>query len=168
MERKQQMKRTIVLLFIIFLSIILSGAGTKEDPAPCWQTESVSIQFADVYTEKNAVLVSIDAYFYDGEGTLVKKQIITDNDGISPVDGAFKVPIFDTVNGLDNGVYSVQVRVFDKGGSASPWSEKLWFRKEWRPLPQPPVVGPLTERGDVNGDGKVNVADISALINYLY
>ena len=37
-----------------------------------------------------------------------------------------------------------------------------WYNNSWEP-----IAGSSSQRGDVNGDGSVNISDVTTLINYL-
>ncbi len=60
-----------------------------------------------------------------------------------------------TVQGLDsNRTYACQVQAVYPDGSLSPWSQQLMVNLQGTGL-----------RGDLNGDGQVNVTDVSVIIN---
>jgi len=162
------MKRMLTLIFCVYVSAVCFGAaGTQEDPCPAWGTKTVHLAF-DAAGYEEVTLVTIEAKFYDSDGTLVKEHSVIDDAGLTPDGDRFKIPLYDVLVALDDGIYSVHVRVFDSGGSVSDWSNKLWFKKQWKDLTPPQILGPMSLRGDVNGDKKVDIADITTLMDYLY
>ena len=64
-----------------------------------------------------------------------------------------------TVRALDGGIYEYMVKAIYTDGTESVWSN----------IQQVTLVGggELPLIGDVNGDGEVNIGDISAIIDYI-
>lgn len=139
----QKIRRELMYaLFFGVMSIFLFGfdynqwAYTKEDPAPVWNTDTVKFTFDDVYTGNGISLMLAEVEILDSDESRV---LLIEEDLSDAVleDGRFIIPCRQYWEQVDDGLYGARVRVFDTDGNASQWSETLWFKKQWQPLPAP-------------------------------
>ena len=139
--------RTIprVLLAAFFVLLILGAAepaipitdhaGTQADPMLAYNTETLGLSFNDTYTAANVTLARIDVEILDAQGANVAAWAITT--GWFLEGAAWRIPIRQYAELLDNGVYQMRVRVWDTYGSVSAWAPAVWISKQWRTIEPP-------------------------------
>jgi hypothetical protein len=125
------------MFMLVVLTVFLFGAGdSRDNPHPCWSSDTVKFLFEDTYSDKYKI-VSVQVEILNENGESAGRLYVEDLSGVKPVDGYFVLPMYATFYNLPDGLYSARVRVFNDGGSASPWSPEFWFRKRWIELPAP-------------------------------
>jgi hypothetical protein len=112
-----------------------SHAGTKEDPWPLYNTQTISAGFDNTYQETQ--IVRADVEVLDESGNKIDETSLAGIVFFPKDQTVFKIPIRAEVELLVNGLYSIRSRVWDEHGNVSDWSEPIWGRKLWQPLESP-------------------------------
>ena len=108
--------------------------------------------------KKRAYIYSVDIYDGDLTAKAPRRQVIEEGDSTWRMVSGITDTCY-TVKALAGGVYEYLVKAIYTDGTESVWSN----------IQQVTLVGGGDEPliGDVNGDGEVNIGDVTAIIDYL-
>ena len=117
-----------------------------------------NVKLAMSANKKRSYIYSVDIYNGDLTAKAPRRQVIEEGDSTWRMVSGIADTCY-TVRALDGGIYEYMVKAIYTDGTESVWSN----------IQQVTLVGggdlPLV--GDVNGDGEVNIGDISAIIDYI-
>ena len=117
-------------------------------------TTSNVLKIENTEAKKRVQLKHVDIYAGDVAASLMAGLPVAVPDSTQLSVGNIADTCY-TVQGLDsNRTYACQVQAVYPDGSLSPWSQQLMVNLQGTGL-----------RGDLNGDGQVNVTDVSIIIN---
>jgi hypothetical protein len=108
--------------------------------------------------KKRAYIYSVDIYDGDLTAKAPRRQVVEEGDSTWRMVSGITDTCY-TVKALAGGVYEYLVKAIYTDGTESVWSN----------IQQVTLVGGGNEPliGDVNGDGEVNIGDVTAIIDYL-
>ena len=117
-----------------------------------------NIKLAMNAVKKRAYIYSVDIYDGDLTAKAPRRQVIEEGDSTWRMVSGITDTCY-TVKALAGGVYEYLVKAIYTDGTESVWSN----------IQQVTLVGGGDEPliGDVNGDGEVNIGDVTAIIDYL-
>ena len=117
-----------------------------------------NVKLAMNANKKRSYINSVDIYNGDLTAKAPRRQVIEEGDSTWRMVSGIADTCY-TVSALDGGIYEYMVKAIYTDGTESVWSN----------IQQVTLVGggELPLIGDVNGDGEVNIGDISAIIDYI-
>ena len=117
-----------------------------------------NVKLAMNANKKRSYIYSVDIYNGDLTAKAPRRQVIEEGDSTWRMVSGIADTCY-TVSALDGGIYEYMVKAIYTDGTESVWSN----------IQQVTLVGggELPLIGDVNGDGEVNIGDISAIIDYI-
>ncbi len=117
-----------------------------------------NVKLAMNANKKRSYIYSVDIYNGDLTAKAPRRQVIEEGDSTWRMVSGIADTCY-TVSALDGGIYEYMVKAIYTDGTESVWSN----------IQQVTLVGSgdLPLIGDVNGDGEVNIGDISAIIDYI-
>ena len=117
-----------------------------------------NVKLAMNANKKRSYIYSVDIYNGDLTAKAPRRQVIEEGDSTWRMVSGIADTCY-TVRALDGGIYEYMVKAIYTDGTESVWSN----------IQQVTLVGggDLPLIGDVNGDGEVNIGDISAIIDYI-
>ena len=117
-----------------------------------------NIKLAMNAVKKRAYIYSVDIYDGDLTAKSPRRQVVEEGDSTWRMVSGITDTCY-TVKALAGGVYEYLVKAIYTDGTESVWSN----------IQQVTLVGGGNEPliGDVNGDGEVNIGDVTAIIDYL-
>ena len=117
-----------------------------------------NVKLAMNANKKRSYIYSVDIYNGDLTAKAPRRQVIEEGDSTWRMVSGIADTCY-TVCALDSGIYEYMVKAIYTDGTESVWSN----------IQQVTLVGggELPLIGDVNGDGEVNIGDISAIIDYI-
>ena len=117
-----------------------------------------NVKLAMNANKKRSYIYSVDIYNGDLTAKAPRRQVIEEGDSTWRMVSGIADTCY-TVRALDGGIYEYMVKAIYTDGTESVWSN----------IQQVTLVGggELPLIGDVNGDGEVNIGDISAIIDYI-
>ena len=117
-----------------------------------------NIKLAMNAVKKRAYIYSVDIYDGDLTAKSPRRQVVEEGDSTWRMVSGITDTCY-TVKALAGGVYEYLVKAIYTDGTESVWSN----------IQQVTLVGGGDEPliGDVNGDGEVNIGDVTAIIDYL-
>ena len=117
-----------------------------------------NVKLAMSANKKRSYIYSVDIYNGDLTAKAPRRQVIEEGDSTWRMVSGIADTCY-TVRALDGGIYEYMVKAIYTDGTESVWSN----------IQQVTLVGggDLPLIGDVNGDGEVNIGDISAIIDYI-
>jgi hypothetical protein len=117
-----------------------------------------NIKLAMNAVKKRAYIYSVDIYDGDLTAKAPRRQVVEEGDSTWRMVSGITDTCY-TVKALAGGVYEYLVKAIYTDGTESVWSN----------IQQVTLVGGGNEPliGDVNGDGEVNIGDVTAIIDYL-
>ncbi len=117
-----------------------------------------NVKLAMNANKKRSYIYSVDIYNGDLTAKAPRRQVVEEGDSTWRMVSGIADTCY-TVRALDGGIYEYMVKAIYTDGTESVWSN----------IQQVTLVGSgdLPLIGDVNGDGEVNIGDISAIIDYI-
>ena len=117
-----------------------------------------NVKLAMNANKKRSYIYSVDIYNGDLTAKTPRRQVKEEGDSTWRMVSGIADTCY-TVSALDGGIYEYMVKAIYTDGTESVWSN----------IQQVTLVGggELPLIGDVNGDGEVNIGDISAIIDYI-
>ena len=117
-----------------------------------------NVKLAMNANKKRSYIFSVDIYNGDLTAKAPRRQVVEEGDSTWRMVSGIADTCY-TVRALDGGIYEYMVKAIYTDGTESVWSN----------IQQVTLVGSgdLPLIGDVNGDGEVNIGDISAIIDYI-
>lgn len=117
-----------------------------------------NIKLAMNAVKKRAYIYSVDIYDGDLTAKAPRRQVVEEGDSTWRMVSGITDTCY-TVKALAGGIYEYLVKAIYTDGTESVWSN----------IQQVTLVGGGDESliGDVNGDGEVNIGDVTAIIDYL-
>jgi hypothetical protein len=108
--------------------------------------------------KKRSYIYSVDIYNGDLTAKAPRRQVVEEGDSTWRMVSGITDTCY-TVSVLDGGIYEYMVKAIYTDGTESVWSN----------IRNVTLTGEDDEplNGDVNGDGIVNIADVTALIDYM-
>ena len=111
-----------------------------------------NVKLAMNANKKRSYIYSVDIYNGDLTAKAPRRQVIEEGDSTWRMVSGIADTCY-TVSALDGGIYEYMVKAIYTDGTESVWSN----------IEHVTLTGALI--GDVNGDGDINIADVTALIN---
>ena len=117
-----------------------------------------NVKLAMNANKKRSYIYSVDIYNGDLTAKAPRRQVVEEGGSTWRMVSGIADTCY-TVRALDGGIYEYMVKAIYTDGTESVWSN----------IQQVTLVGSgdLPLIGDVNGDGEVNIGDISAIIDYI-
>ena len=117
-----------------------------------------NVKLAMNAVKKRSYIYSVDIYNGDLTAKAPRRQVVEEGDSTWRMVSGITDTCY-TVSALDGGIYEYMVKAIYTDGTESVWSN----------IQNVTLTGEDDEplNGDVNGDGIVNIADVTALIDYM-